>query len=164
MGAGGKVSAVLAVVVVIFGIIGGYAFYASTIYPLDQGVAWISRAQTAGHATEMIENIQNAQQLLQNKHGNPAWWFPTSLTDWDRINNDLSSQKARLQEINSLRESNPDAYQQGLDDVRGKLRVTYEQMESTISWEWISPIIIFLYAVVIILAVVLFAIALLYWD
>lgn len=157
---GGKVAAVLFIALAVFGAVMIYQFYLTSVYPFEYAKSLMNRAQTAGQASDMIEYISKAKELIKNEHGTPQWWFPTPLTNWDLINKDLDGIKQRLEELTRLKETNPDAYQQGLDDVRGKIRTLEDQVSTTLWWKWNSLTNIILIGALFIveLALVLFAI------
>lgn len=121
--------------VLVVGVLLWFGFQNGTGYPLDQAQQWISRAKTGGHAEEMISYLNEAELILQDFKGNPAWWYPTSRTSFDLIKRDLGGNIERLHEMKKLNRTD-DAYNQGLDDVRGKLAVLSDQLRDTTDVLW----------------------------
>ncbi len=104
-------------------VVGGallYSAYYSSFYAIDRANALFSRAETAGFAEDMIAYLQRGRQLLP-KSGNPVWWFPTDKTDFSEIQKDIDGIMARATLLEAL-PRNGSAYQQGMDDLRGKIR------------------------------------------
>jgi hypothetical protein len=112
--------------------------YYDTIYRLDRANAWLSRAETAGFAEEMVSYILRAKELLP-KEGNPVWIFPTDRTDFTKINKDIDTIIDRANILKTL-PKNSDAYQQGMDDLRGKLRTLQVQIAEAAPFMFVSPI------------------------
>ncbi|MEM4311523.1 MAG: hypothetical protein QXX95_03965 [Nitrososphaerales archaeon] len=124
------------------GIILGFLGYYDTIYALDRANAWLNRAETAGFAEEMITYINKALPLIP-KSGNPVWIFPTSRTDFELINRDLQDILNRAEIIKNLAK-NSDAYQQGMDDLRDKLKTMQSQIGEAATFLYLSPLNIIL--------------------
>jgi len=116
----------------------GFLNYYDTIYTLDRANAWLNRAETAGFAEEMIDYIKKALPLIP-KSGNPVWIFPTDRTDFTLINKDLESIISRAEILKSL-PRNSDAYQQGMDDLRDKLRTLQAQISEASPYLFVSPL------------------------
>jgi len=152
----GHKPAIGVIVLVILAVILPYIHYRNNVYPLDLAHGYLSRASAAGNAGEMIEYCQEALDLLSPYTGNPKWWFPTPHTDFDYIKRDLTTCIERLRVLNDLSPES-DAYQQGLDDVRGKLRVLADNVNDASLWVFISlPNVIYCILWLIALIVVIF--------
>lgn len=134
-----------ALAMIVLAVLSSYMSYASTIYRADRAIAWLSRAETAGFAEEMIADIQEAKELIPGS-GNPVWWFPTQRTDFALIQSDMDSIIARAQIIQTLPRDST-AYQQGMDDLRGKLRTLEEQVGDAAPFMFASPLSLALSAV-----------------
>jgi len=79
--------------VVAFLIIGAsfaYYGYLSTMYPVNQAMGFIARAETAQTPEQLAEYVKLTQNLLPGK-GNPVWLFPTQRTDFTLIHAELDN-------------------------------------------------------------------------
>lgn len=105
---------------------------------MDRGKAFLSRAETAPFADGMADSILAGAELIPLT-GNPVWWFPTARTDFASIHDDLDGIVERALIINEL-PKDADAYQQGMDDLRGKLKTVQEQLGEASAFFFVNPI------------------------
>jgi hypothetical protein len=120
-------------------IVGGsllYLAYYNSFYAIDRANALFSRAETAGFAEDMIAYMQRARQLLP-KSGNPVWWFPTDKTDFSEIQKDIDGIIARGIILEGLQRESP-AYQNGMDDLRGKIKTLELQLAEASGYMFVS--------------------------
>ncbi|BAJ50960.1 hypothetical protein CSUB_C1108 [Candidatus Caldarchaeum subterraneum] len=111
--------------------------YIQNVYPLDIAVGYISRAQSAGYAEDMVSYVKQALQYMPQE-GNPVWIFPTTRTDFNLINKDLNTIVGRLSTVATLpRESS--AYSQALNDIRERLSVIVENVGEAMPYIMFSP-------------------------
>ena len=123
-------------VIVIVGFALLYTAYYNSFYAIDRANALFSRAETAGFAEDMIAYLQRGRQLLP-KSGNPVWWFPTDKTDFSEIHKDIDGIIARAELLEPLPRDG-DAYQQGMDDLRGKIRALELQVAEASGYMFVS--------------------------
>ena len=124
------------VIILIVGCALLYIAYYNSFYAIDRANALFSRAETAGFAEEMVDYMQRGRVLLP-KSGNPVWWFPTDKTDFGEIQKDIDSILARANIVESLPRNSP-AYQQGMDDLRGKIRALELQVAEASGYMFVS--------------------------
>ncbi len=120
-------------------VVGGtllYSAYFNSFYAIDRANALFSRAETAGFAEDMIAYLQRGRVLLP-KSGNPVWWFPTDKTNFSEIQKDIDSINARATILESM-QRNSSAYQQGMDDLRGKIRALELQVAEASGYMFVS--------------------------
>jgi hypothetical protein len=113
-----------------------YSAYYNSFYAVDRANALFSRAETAGFAEDMVAYLQRGRVLLP-KSGNPVWWFPTDKTDFTEVQKDLDGIIARAKILESL-PRNGSAYQQGMDDLRGKIRALELQVAEASGYMFVS--------------------------
>lgn len=125
--------------VVLVMLVGGVLFYSAyynSFYAMDRANALFSRAETAGFAEDMIGYLQRGRALLP-KSGNPVWWFPTDKTNFSEMQKDIDGIIARATILVGLpRDSS--AYQQGMDDLRGKIRTLELQVAEAGGYMFVS--------------------------
>lgn len=114
-----------------------YAHYFNTWYSIDRGRAHLSRAETSPFADGMAASISEAIKLIP-LNGNPVWWFPTVRTDFELIQQDLDGIIERTTILTSMPKDR-DAYQQGMDDLRGKLKTVQEQLGEASGFFFVDP-------------------------
>lgn len=129
---------IIFILLLVLGAVAAIWGYAETIYKMDRAIALLSRAETAGFAEEFIVYVEAARALLP-KEGNPVWIFPTSSTDFTLIQQDVESILGRARILTSL-PKNSDGYQQGMDDLRGKVRVLQAQIGQAAPFMYASPL------------------------
>ena len=110
--------------------------YYNSFYAVDRANALFNRAETAGFAEDMIAYVQRGRVLLP-KSGNPVWWFPTDKTDFTEIQKDIDGIIARGIILESLPRDSP-AYQNGMDDLRGKLQALELQLNEASGYMFVS--------------------------
>jgi hypothetical protein len=113
-----------------------YSAYYNSFYRIDRANALLSRAETAGFAEDMISYLQRGRQLLPEA-GNPVWWFPTDKTDFSEIQKDIDTIVARATLLESLPRDSA-AYQQGMDDLRGKIKAMELQLAEASGYMFVS--------------------------
>ena len=113
-----------------------YSAYYNSFYAIDRANALFSRAETAGFAEDMVSYMQRGRRLLP-KSGNPVWWFPTDKTDFSEIQKDIDTIIARATLLESLPKDSP-AYQQGMDDLRGKVKALELQIAEASGYMFVS--------------------------
>ncbi len=124
---------------VIILVVGGTLFYSAyynSFYAIDRANALFSRAETGGFAEDMIAYLQRGRVLLP-KSGNPVWWFPTDKTNFSEIQKDIDSIIARAIILENM-PRNSSAYQQGMDDLRGKIRALELQVAEASGYMFVS--------------------------
>lgn len=136
-----KLAAALIITLIALALLLSYIHYINTIYTLDRANALFNRAETAGFAEQLIEYVERGRRLLP-KEGNPVWWFPTDRTDFKKIQADLESILERAEILKKLPRSS-EAYQQGMDDLREKLKTIQSQVAEASGYLYVSPINIF---------------------
>jgi hypothetical protein len=132
-----KISGTAFLVLIGVGVLMAVNFYNMAVYPLEIAKAEVNNAQSAGYPAEMIEKLNKAKGILTNNYGNPRWMWATGFTNWDDIKTDLNQNIQRLDKLKPLDDKDP-ALQQGLDDVRGKLRVIADRIAAAEDWVWVS--------------------------
>lgn len=113
-----------------------YNAYYNSFYAMDRANAFFSRAETAGFAEDMIAYLQQGRELLPTS-GNPVWWFPTHITDFSEIQRDIDGIIARARLLVGLPRDGA-AYQQGMDDLRGKIRTLEFQVGEASGFMFVS--------------------------
>ncbi|MAH21235.1 MAG: hypothetical protein CMO12_00285 [Thaumarchaeota archaeon] len=103
-----------------------YLAYVDTIYALERANALFSRAETAGFAEGVVLYMDSGRKFLPTE-GNPVWIFPTDKTNFRLINNDLNELLERGRMLQKL-PRNSDGYQQGMDDLRGRIKTIQIQV------------------------------------
>ena len=150
-----RTAALMLIVLTVLGGIVTYAHYFNTWYAIDRGRAHLSRAETSAFADGMAASISDAIELIPQT-GNPVWWFPTVRTDFERIQEDLDG----IIERTTILEAMPrdrDAYQQGMDDLRGKLKTVQEQLGEASAFFFVDPFSLLISLFWIIAVSILFA-------
>lgn len=84
----------------------------------------------------MVAYLERGRVLLP-KSGNPVWWFPTDRTDFSEIQRDIDSIIARATLLENL-PRNSTAYQQGMDDLRGKTKALELQLGDASGYMFVS--------------------------
>jgi cellulose synthase/poly-beta-1,6-N-acetylglucosamine synthase-like glycosyltransferase len=129
---------------VLVGILGFLAFgagmayygYQSTIYPMEKAMGYLSRAEIAQTPEMVADYIRPVKQLLPEQ-GNPVWSFSTPSTDFRLIQNDLDAMLSRANSI-SLMEPHTAAYNTGLEDIHGSIKILETNLEDATPYLYVS--------------------------
>lgn len=81
----------------------GFAYYGyqATMYPVNQAVGFVARAQTAQTPEQLAEYIKITTDLLPER-GNPVWLFSTARTDFAYIRANLDGIIARAESTSAM--------------------------------------------------------------
>jgi len=143
---------------IVLGIVAVIHAYWTTVYAIDRSRGWLGRAQTAGTPTEFVTYMRESLKLLEPFHGNPVWWLPTEYTNVDRIKTDMESSIKRAEVLSELSPQS-DAYQQGMDDLRGKVNIFDDQLVQIKDWLFFyNPLNLTLLAIWVVMEILLFVI------
>ena len=119
-----------------FGAAVAYAGYQITIYPIDKALGYLSRSQSAQTPEMMTGYIKMIKALLPMK-GNAVWSFPNPRTDFGLIQDDLNAILSRTQSLSSI-ERNSAAYNTGLEDLHGTLKIIESNLEEASPYLYVS--------------------------
>jgi len=81
----------------------GFAYYGylSTMYPVNEAIGFMARAETAQTPEQLAEYIRLTEKLIPGQ-GNPVWLFPTLRTDFNLIHNELDNILVRAAATSTL--------------------------------------------------------------
>ena len=94
---------VLAGVVAFLVVSAGMAYYGyhSTMYPVNQAIGFIARAETAQTPQQLAEYVELTRDLLPAR-GNPVWLFSTARTDFVHIQANLNGLITRAETVSAM--------------------------------------------------------------
>ena len=113
-----------------------YFGYQNAIYPLDKAMGYLARAETAQTPETIADYLRPVKQLLPMA-GNPVWSFPNPRTDFGLIQNDLDAMLLRTVSISSV-EPNSAAYNTGLEDLHGSIKIIESNLEEATPYVYVS--------------------------
>jgi len=122
-----------------FLILGGalvYFGYQNAIYPLDKAMGYLTRAESAQTPYMIADYLRHVKQLLP-MGGNPVWSFPNPRTDFGLIQNDVDAMLLRTVSISSV-EPNSAAYNTGLEDLHGSIKIIESNLEESTPYVYVS--------------------------
>ncbi|NWG38065.1 MAG: glycosyltransferase [Nitrososphaera sp.] len=114
-----------------------YYGYFAYIYPLNEALGLLSRAETAQTPQQLAEYAGLAQKLIPEK-GNPVWLFPTPRTDFAILHMQLDTMLARSAELSSA-EPHTEAYSMAMADMHASSLLVQQNLEEAIPFIYISP-------------------------
>jgi hypothetical protein len=85
----------------LLGAVVGYYGYYTTLFPANQAMGFIIRAQSAQTPEQFAEYVGLTKALLP-KEGNPVWLFPTIRTDFVLIQSALDDMLVRAEALESM--------------------------------------------------------------
>src|SRR5574341_523445 len=112
-----------------------YGYYAS-IYPLQQSLGLLSRAETAQTPEQLTEYVGMAKRLMPEK-GNPVWLFPTARTDFGVLHLQLDAMLVRSAQL-SVQEPHTEVYGVAMADMHAASLIIQESIEEAIPFIYIS--------------------------
>jgi len=143
-------------VLVVFGIVLALYGYQQAIYPVDNALGYLKRAQTAQTPEDLANFVSKAKMELP-EGGNPVWIFPTAKTDLSLIHSNLDDIVTRANSIASM-EAHSTEYNSGMLDIHVSLDFIQQDMIDAMPYLYVSFTNIMLSAVWIAIILALFAI------
>ena len=113
-----------------------YFGYQNAIYPLDKAMGYLARAESAQTPETIADYLKPVMHLLPME-GNPVWSFPNPRTDFGLIQNDLDAMLLRTVSISSV-EPNSAAYNTGLEDLHGSIKIIESNLEEATPYVYVS--------------------------
>jgi cellulose synthase/poly-beta-1,6-N-acetylglucosamine synthase-like glycosyltransferase len=110
--------------------------YQSAVYPLDKAMGYLARAESAQTPAMIADYLRPVKHLLPQE-GNPVWSFPNPRTDFGLIQNDLDAMLLRTISISSV-EPNSAAYNTGLEDLHGSIKIIESNLEEATPYIYVS--------------------------
>ncbi len=110
--------------------------YQSAVYPLDKAMGYLARAESAQTPAMIADYLRPVTHLLPME-GNPVWSFPNPRTDFGLIQNDLEAMLLRTTSISSV-EPNSAAYNTGLEDLHGSIKIIESNLEEATPYIYVS--------------------------
>lgn len=114
-----------------------YYGYFTSIYPLNEALGLLSRAETAQTPQQLAEYVGLAKEQIPEK-GNPVWLFPTPRTDFATLQTQLDALLARSTQLSSA-EPHTEAYNMAMVDMHAALLIIQLNIEEAIPFIYISP-------------------------
>ena len=148
-----KLSMIGITVIVIFGVYMAFAGYTSDIYPLDRirghldGVVSSSDPLVIrNHLLDIQDDLDLVMEHLPettDTNGkvvskNPVWIFSTESTNFLRIQNDVNSMLAGVDEIASIPKTNS-AYHTGMLDINGRALLLKTNIMDATPYMYVNP-------------------------
>lgn len=84
--------------IIAFGAYMAYSGYQNDVYPLDLSRGLLDRIAASKDPESILADLHKIKQHLPEK-GNPVWIFPTDTTDFGRIQKDVDSMIASVEEL-----------------------------------------------------------------
>jgi cellulose synthase/poly-beta-1,6-N-acetylglucosamine synthase-like glycosyltransferase len=113
-----------------------YFGYQNAIYPLDKAMGYLARAESAQTPETIADYLKPVKHLLPME-GNPVWSFPNPRTDFGLMQNDLDAMLLRTVSISSV-EPNSAAYNTGLEDLHGSIKIIESNLEEATPYVYVS--------------------------
>jgi cellulose synthase/poly-beta-1,6-N-acetylglucosamine synthase-like glycosyltransferase len=78
-----------------------YYGYQTTMYPINQAIGYVARAQTAQTPEQLAEYVELTVDLIPAR-GNPVWLFSTARTDFEHIQTNLDGMIKRAESTSAM--------------------------------------------------------------
>jgi cellulose synthase/poly-beta-1,6-N-acetylglucosamine synthase-like glycosyltransferase len=131
-------SVIFFVIVAFLAVGAGLAYYGYQlmIYPFEKAMGYLSRAEASQTPELMSQYLLTAISLVPHS-GNPVWVFPNAGTDFSLIRSELTAMVSRSNSLKSV-EVNTAAYNTGLQDLHGSIRIIKENLEEAAPYLYAS--------------------------
>ena len=115
---------------IVIGILMCFGHYVDQVYQVSLIEGQLKRALSTNDLITIANYIDRALGLTSNLTGNPDWFFPTDVTNWDLIKSDLLviANNTRLAALTA--EVGSDAYEEALRAAYTSLNVILGQLDS----------------------------------
>jgi hypothetical protein len=130
--------AVLAGVIAFLIMGAGFAYYGylSTMYPVNEAIGFMARAETAQTPEQLAEYIRLTQNLIPEK-GNPVWLFPTLRTDFTLIHAELHNIVVRAA-VTSNMPPHGEAYNAAMRDMHETSNGIRSDLKEALPYMYVS--------------------------
>lgn len=116
--------------IIAFGGYMAYVGYQSDVYPLDQSRGLLDRIAASKDPESILADLREIKQHLPVK-GNPVWIFPTDTTDFGRIQEDVDSMIANVEELTGEPSNKADFNTAMLHLQVGAIQIRQNLMDAT---------------------------------
>ena len=121
-----RISMIGVISIIVFGAVMAFNGYNEDIYPLDRmrghldGIVGSSDPIVIqSHLTAIQKDMKEVMENLPENNKNPVWIFPTETTNFERIDSDINSLVASLNEISTMPKGSSD-YHTGMLDINNR--------------------------------------------
>lgn len=139
-----------------FGAAMAYYGYQSSIYPIDQAIGLLSRAESSQTAEELSDYVTEAKHFLP-KSGNPVWSFPTARTDFGLIQLTLDGLNRRADSLSSTYAPTSTEYNTAMTDMHSTLDEIQTNLIEALPYMYVSFTNILLSSVWVAIILLIFA-------
>ena len=105
----------------------------SASYDIIKTQSWINRATTTTDILEQNNYLENALEEIKHRSGNPAWYFPTPITDFDKIKTNINENIQKNIEVSKVNATDY-AYQRLVENNLRTYPELINNLESSKSW------------------------------
>jgi hypothetical protein len=116
--------------IIAFGGYMAYSGYQNDVYPLDQSRGLLDRIAASKDPESILADLREIKQHLPVK-GNPVWIFPTDTTDFGRIQEDVDSMIASVEELTGEPSNKADFNTAMLHLQVGAIQIRQNLMDAT---------------------------------
>jgi hypothetical protein len=113
-----------------------YYGYQSTMYPINQAVGFMARAQSAQTPEQLAEYVEITKGLIPVS-GNPAWFFSTARTDFAYIQRNLDSMLERAEQASAM-PRHSEQYNMAMNDMHQSIEIIKLDLLETVPYMYIS--------------------------
>jgi len=113
-----------------------YYGYQTTMYPINQAIGFISRAQTAQTPEQLAEYVDLTKELLP-AGGNPVWLFSTARTDYTYIQANLDGIINRAESTSAM-VPHSEEYSMAMRDMHKSTNVVKLGLMESVPYMYIS--------------------------
>jgi len=113
-----------------------YYGYQSTMYPVNQAVGFMARAQSAQTPEQLAEYVEITKGLIPPS-GNPAWFFSTARTDFAYIQRNLDDMLERAEQASSM-PRHSEQYNMAMNDMHQSIEIIKLSLLETVPYMYIS--------------------------
>jgi len=116
----------------------GFAYYGyqTTMYPINQAIGFVARAQTAQTPEQLAEYVKITTDLLPES-GNPVWLFSTARTDFAHIQANLDGIIARADSTSAV-DRHGEQYNVAMRDMHQSAYVIKLSLMEAVPYMYIS--------------------------
>ncbi|MEW6605404.1 MAG: cellulose synthase family protein [Thermoproteota archaeon] len=113
-----------------------YYGYQSTMYPINQAIGFIARAQTAQTPEQLAEYVELTKELIPAS-GNPAWFFSTARTDFAYIQRNLDGLLERAEQTSTM-PPHSEQYNMAMTDMHQSIEIIKLSLLEAVPYMYIS--------------------------
>lgn len=141
-----------------------YNHFEKAIYPLQKAESDLAIANSSDNLSYIALEMNMSYMYMEKYNGNPDWWYPTHVTSWAYIKNDVLSVENQAELFDKTVNVSGLNYVQDVNHVHSSIQKIESLVSNQIFWLKAQPLYLYIDLGYMLLIVSLIALGLYYFD